>query len=569
MVTRLPPSPNNLQNRQELTLHLATLQEMCSPTHRKLTEALTRLHGEDRLPDCLDNELRAHIATVITATKDTYASSRQLAEAYTAALQRNDSHRRYDPIFKAALRREEQHDFAGALELFRQLEKVDEVGPEMRAVFRDHVTRNATICKLMDELQNATDSGDFATAHQQMRALGLLFPDVPFETLVRLPLRIETQPPGATVRCNGTVIDKSPCTIAYVPAEPNGIEITLHGFATYKASIDAVTGGVLHLRLHYLPQRAITHKNTIHTAPTADESGRTYLVDRSGVVTAIRSDSGEQLWSFRSGDLSGLLSQVFRYQELAVVASLDGDLRALSIEDGTVAWSIPDLPSEAPAVQAGQHLLLATTDNRLCRVNLDTRAIKAIPIPGQSPATLATDGIHVFSATRESVTAHTVQNLKRAWQLDLEKVGERYLAVADEVLVIVDDLGNIACHETRSGRRLWHRRENDLIPGRPVVDNDAVLLASPQKIMRLGLAEGRTRREIPMLEGRWRDLPIRIGRRLLATPADNDILVLDGASGKVLYAIEGGNRDTVILPWQQGALVALPDRRLHFYPSLR
>ena len=43
--------------------------------------------------------------------------------------------------------------------------------------------------------------------------------DIPFDKIVKLPLRVETRPPGAVVTVNGVERGRSPLLLSHVPAE--------------------------------------------------------------------------------------------------------------------------------------------------------------------------------------------------------------------------------------------------------------------------------------------------------------------------------------------------------------
>ena len=123
------------------------------------------------------------------------------------------------------------------------------------------------------------------------------------------------------------------------------------------------------------PQSSFEHTNAVDVAPTRDNRGRMFLVDRGGNVTAFATDTGDSVWSYQTEDLSGLLSKAFLHREHIVFASLDGDLRALNAKTGSVAWSMPALPTEVAPVKFDKFLAIATTDNRLCVVDLDSRSL--------------------------------------------------------------------------------------------------------------------------------------------------------------------------------------------------
>ncbi|MCA8976343.1 MAG: PQQ-binding-like beta-propeller repeat protein, partial [Planctomycetes bacterium] len=569
MTTKLPEPPNDLLDRRQLVSALSDLQRLCPPELRNLVEQFAAALASDILPDYLSEEMRERIRNVISETRDTFARGQTLAEAYTVALQRNDSQREFDPVFKEALRREAAHDFKGSLELFRQLEKVQGADPDLRAMFRDHVTRNATIAKLMDELGKATAGGDFQAARQQLSALELSFPDIPFQQIVLLPLRIESQPAGAVLSCNGKLVGRTPCTIACIPAARNRLSVAAEGFLNLESEVRWGDDGVQLLRLQLPPEITIEHDTVVDAAPVVDADDITYIVDRAGCVTARGTIDGDAIWSYRSGDLSGLLSRVMRHGTLAVFSSLDGELRALDSRSGKCLWTLPGLPTQVAPIQAGDQVILATTDDRLCGVDLGTRKVRTFELGGSRKACLATAPGLVIAATATTAVACSLADFTAKWRIELPRVGERTVAVDGDTVVIVDDEGHVQCLDLATGVQRWQQDEPALILTPPMLAHDAVVLVARHNVLRLSLADGRRLHEEPIVDGECIGNPLRVGNRILVPTENGEVQVLDLATGRGLYCLPGGKRATTLLPWRDGVVIALPDHKLHFFSSLR
>src|SRR5690606_17955172 len=104
--------------------------------------------------------------------------------------------------------------------------------------------------------------------------------------------------------------------------------------------------GQWHPVLTLLPRTQFEAAAAIDVPATVDSDGRRFFVDRAGVVTARQNGNEQPLWKWTSGDLSGLLSQPVVYQDMLLVGSIDGDLRALSRSSGEVLFRIEGLPTE-------------------------------------------------------------------------------------------------------------------------------------------------------------------------------------------------------------------------------
>lgn len=570
MTNRLPLPPAQVPDRKNLTANLADLQAMCRPALARFVADLSAMHAAGALPDYLPAAIRERTAAVLLATGALFQQADELARAYTEALQRSNTERRLDPLFKRAVQLEEEYDFAGALEIYRQLEREPAGNADLRAHFRDQVARNATICRLMGALDRATATGDFAAAQQQFRALRLAFPEVPFDRLVRLPLRVESLPAGASVVCNGAEVGHTPCTLAFRPADENALTVALAGFRTERATITGDQTGLLRSILLLEPAATRKHDNLVDAPVLAIDDGNLVVVDRGGSVALIDA-RGESRWTFRSGDLSGLLTRPHLHGDHVLVGSLDGDLRALDRRTGSVVWSLPDLPTEVGPVLVGDQLLVATTGRQLVAVDLRSRAVAAQQAqPDDVRGNLLAAGrLVVATGANGRVAAYSLPGLEPAWQVAMAGFGEVSAALAQGAVVVAGDHGDVAALDLATGAVRWHRRADVETLGAPVVDEQTVLLATPQRILRFALADGKDRPGLSQGEASWADAPVRTATRILAPSRDGTIHVFDLQTGNPLYRIEGSKRGAKVLPHGKRVVVALPDRRVLFFDDLR
>jgi tetratricopeptide (TPR) repeat protein len=571
MASRLPVDPIRVVDRKGLVSNLADLQTICRPPLLRTVEELERLLASSGMPEFVPEATRAHIAEVVPMHHDIFARAAALTRAYTDALQRNQTERRLDPLFKQAVQLEDKYDFAAALEIYRELESEPSGEASLRAHFRDQIARNATICRLLEALSKATERGDFPAAQQQFRALTLGFPEIPFATIARLPLRIESLPTGANVECNGMVIGQSPCTLAYLPADENAITVTMPGFQAERTVIRGDQIGLFHTSLQLLPTFERKHENLVEQPPLAEDPEQTIFVDRGGCVVAVDRGDGHTLWTFRSGDLSGLLSRPFAHADEVVVGSLDGELRALDRATGAPRWSLPDLPTEAGMVRTGDYLLLATTNHKLVAVDLSKHAVAAsVVLPAAGRGAVQVHGSTVMCATEDGrMLAYSLPQLEPLWQRKLDGWGDLTSVCGEEALFVADERGHLGALDFASGEVRWQRARDTETFGAPIVNGSSILVASPQQILRCATADGAEQPGIPMSEEPWSEPPTRIGSRLLAPARDGSIHVIDLATSNPLYRIEGGKRGARALPIGDTVVVAMPDRRLLFFPPLR
>lgn len=570
MVSRLPSDPMRVLDRKGLVANLADLQTVCRPALLRTFEALDKALATNTLPTFLSETTRTRLAETLPAHREIFQKAAELSRAYTEALQRNQTERRLDPLFKQAVKLEEDHDFAGALALYRDLEREPTGDANLRTHFRDRIARNATICKLMEALAAATERGDFPAAQQQYRALVLGFPEIPFATIARLPLRVESLPIGAVVECNGKEIGRTPCTLSYLPADENKVTVSMLGFVPEKAAIQGDQTGYLRAELLLQPTFELKHDNLVEQPPLADAE-QTILVDRGGCVVALDPIDGHALWTFRSGDLSGLLTRPYAHDEEVVVGSLDGELRALDRATGAPRWSLPDLPTETGMARTGDYLIVATTTRKLVAVDLTKHTIAvAATLPTGVRGSVQVRGSTVLCTTDDSrVLAFSLPNLQPLWQRDLPGWGELSSTCGEQSLFVADERGHLAALEVDTGNVTWQQAREGETFGAPILDGEAVLVGSPQEIRRFAALDGVERPGIRQTEEAWSEAPTKVGQRLFCPTRDGSIRVVDLATSVPLYRIEGGKRGVRVLALGDHAVTAMPDRRLLFYRQLR
>lgn len=566
---RLPPPPDLMFDRRRLQTNLADLQTICPPSLLVALDELATMNDEGSMPELLAGSLKERATKLLPEAKGPFARAKALMRTYEQALARDEVQRDLDPVFKAAVERERAYDFAGALELYRQLERQSAIEGDLRAHFRDRVSRNATIVKLTEALRTATDGGDFATAQQQLRALQRAFPDVPFDRLVRLPLRIESLPDGATVHCNGREIGRTPMVLSRVPAEPLSLSLSAPGFAEAAANIVGDEPGVWIGHLLLGPDVAWKQGGMSEVAPTV-YGDRLLVVDRAGNVVARRLADGTAAWTFRANDLSGLLTRPVVSGDQVLFGSLDGELRALDAATGSLRWSLPDLPTEIDPVLHHQRLLLATTGGKLCVIDLETSAVTQsldLPQAAHGPLVVAGNTL-VVTGEGGKVQAFTLPGLKPLWQRDVpDQVDPTTVAVRSQ-LVVADDRGHVAGLDLATGNVRWQQSLNVEILGGPLCVGSDVLLTSSGRILRFDALSGRELQHVGRIEHDWAGAAVLAGTRLVAPLRNGGLQVFDATGGTPLYRVAATRRARVLVDGER-LMVVDSDHAVRVYHRLR
>ncbi len=570
MVHGMPPEPSSLFDRRDLEQRCADLASICPPKLIHAFQELHRLNSDKALPEFLAEGMRARVDKLASESLPSFARAAELTAAYAEALQRNEHQRRLDPLFKAAVEREAANDFRGALDLYRTLESEPASDDQLRAHFRDQVARYTKICQMMDVVDNATRAGDFAEAQKGYRALRVAFEKVPFDRLVRLPIRIESRPAGGVITCNGKELGPAPMTLSYLPAEESRIRVSLDGFRAAEAIVTGDSRGAWIGHLVAEPTRSFVFDARVEVPPAVDRSGRLVFVDRAGVVRSIDASSGETRWEFRSGDLSGLLGRPHVWENLVLVTSLDGELRALDADRGEPAWTRPDYASDVAPAMVDKFLLVATTDRVLHAVDVAARAEIRAPLDDAAhDQVLAHGRIVIVGGDRGLVSAFVLPDLAPAWKTRLADVVQPGLAVGEGVVVAIDDAGHVHCIDLATGSVRWSKELDVETLGRPAIVQGAALVSTPDRIVRFDLATGAEREAIARLDDAWAGGPILIGGRIAVPVGNGSVQILDAERREFLFRLDGSGREGGLLTAAGRLFVVHADRRIAMFSALR
>jgi outer membrane protein assembly factor BamB/tetratricopeptide (TPR) repeat protein len=566
---RLPPMPSNLLDRRDLLAHQADLWTTCPPAQLKLFWQLSNLVTAGIMPACVDDERRARIEKLVADGRQGFARVRDLAAGYATALDRNDQQRRLDPLFKEAVEREAKLDFAGALTLYRDLAAQEAGEASLRSHFRDKVKRNATIVEGMTNLRTATAAGDFKAAQQLLTELATQFPDIPFDRMVELPLLVTSQPSGATVLRDGKDVGKTPLLLTRQPATPVPLELRLTGFVPVQNTIVGTEFGTWHAGLALPPDLQWQHASAIEVAPAVDGRGRLFVVDRSGAVVAYDAKAERPLWTHRTDDLSGLLTRPLLHGDLVLVASLDGDLRALRATDGSLAWSLPGLPTETAPVLIDGLLALLTTDQRLRVLDLAGRRQTSVELPEAVHTPLLTHGSTlVVIGERGRIRAFALPDLALSWQRDLPNATNPVGCHGSAAIAIGDESGRLFGLELATGELRWQLDLGSELLGPPTIVGDQQLWTTEQRIVRIDPARGVELGAIEQNGQDWTGSARAFGNRLIVPQRDGQLQVLAAGDGELLYRIEGQKRSRALVDSDRLFLVG-SDHAVRMFRALR
>lgn len=570
--SELPPPPGPIPERKELEEALKWLRARVAPERLLQAQNLVRLVDGQGLPEWLHPDLPKKLGQTARAALPLIQQGlerlRQIDEVYS----RGSADLTLAPVYEDARRFEKELEFAQALACYRRL-KQEHSDPKMRAHFSDQVERYVQIVQFLDTIAAAEKAADFATAQSQYRALRLCHPDIPFDRMVRLPLVIETRPAGANVLWNGKEVGKTPLHLSFQPGIPGTVSLRLPGFADEQTEIRGDATGSIKSLLARVPDWEADIGAPVEQSASADGSSRIFLVDRAGVVTALDSAAGGQVWQWPSHDLSGLLQPPMRFARLVLVASLDGTARAIDIDTGVPTWLQDGLATDVAPVLCGPVLAVATTDKRVVLIDaLKGRRHAAVPLPDRAATDLVSvNDLCLVVCQDGTALCVNATSGREAWRHSLGRSTAWRACTLGHHFILLGDNGAMQAIDSRSGHSLWSKTIEGQVEAGPVSNGRDLCVVLSNRVLLIDPASGNIRTQSPGDNEAWAGNPVLLKNRIAVPQRDGSWRVLSTETLDVLFQLRGPKRLSITgTAWRDsGLMIGTQDRKLVFFRALQ
>lgn len=447
--------------------------------------------------------------------------------------------RRLHPLVIQAREHEANHRFKEAAAIYSQLVREHAREDDLRADFRRRAAHAEQLAQGIAAIGEATRRGDSETGWRVLRELESQFPDLPLARLVRVPLSIESRPPGAQVLIGNQVVGKTPLVVAYEPNQTTTIHVDLDGYEREVLHVRGNERGTLKATLTRRPDWSHTAPGAITQSATITDGNLAVCVDRTGQVFGLRLSSGELAWQVTTDDLSGLLMQPAVIDKTVFIASVDGTLRALHASSGKPRWSRNDLATETAPVVVDGTLFLATREGRVHAINPENGSTIFTAKLGAAPTgTLACDGRVIVAVTSGGdLVALDSRDGGERWRRALGKVSPGEPALADNLALVASEEGIVYAFDLADGKPRWSTRLADLTANAPVAFGASLFIAGNDQLHRLNLRSGKVDKSVPIGE------PIttlaRSNNRILVGTARGSVLCVTPDTGEPTHRMRG------------------------------
>ncbi len=409
-------------------------------------------------------------------------------------------------------------DQAGESEDFRWAEEnqIDEQLMDLRG-------RMSTAMAADRRARQKLEQGDWQGARALWLELRSEYGDTETARQVKLPVRVESQPTGATLRMNGVAMTvegpagaepmRTPTVLLLEPEKLVRIELELDGFETESLEVRAAQRELVSSVLTAVPLEVIEFEDRVSGSvslrrgmlaaglrggqiglaatdgemprrrfeielPGLDELDHAVAFTTSSALFLTRErrfrahslNDGRLIWEYRFD------SESFAYTPLivgrrAILVSREGSVYAFDTQQGGrgPSWQLhlAEAPS-GPPTSDGRHLRVGLVDGRVVVVNLvDGQVVRRLRAPdtGLTTSVEHVPGAMVFGTSDGQVVAVHDESPRRLWEFalpdDVRAVG---LSVSEDSVTVVGTDGRVL----RLGLRTGAQEAVLELPGQPV-----------------------------------------------------------------------------------------------------
>jgi outer membrane protein assembly factor BamB/tetratricopeptide (TPR) repeat protein len=319
----------------------------------------------------------------------------------------------------------------------------------------------------------------------------------------RLPLMIESRPPGAAVYADGTPLTVrkgdaevpvvTPGLVACVPGGPSRFELRHEGFEPRKVEVDPLGPDHVSFVLTVVPDAVFKFSQPALHAPGL--GGQHLAVGlRGGQVAILPPGNNAQPFSIKLPGLTEPLGVPTIAGGKVVFRTNEGGILCHDVDDGRLAWhlELPSAPTHDPLVRNGR-LYYADGEGRLnCRSVEDGALLWEREVgPVSGPPSVA--GRHVVVGTTSGSVVFLDATDGRARHSQPFPNGiTTVIRIVGDVLVFGTGDANLVAVQSQDGRVLWRTTAGRVLRGEEIaVTDSAVVAVGPdQQLMRIRLNDG-------------------------------------------------------------------------------
>ncbi len=343
----------------------------------------------------------------------------------------------------------------------------------------------------------AFENGDYATAHKFSRSIVLDGTSSPTAEHVRIPVYVETIPPGAEVLVAGEIVGNTPLALRFMPkSKIPSVEIRKLGYESRNLDeleideqpFNPLTTASLRIELPKSIEWSFDSHGPIEGFPVAAD-GRVFFGNRSGSVYALKLDSRQEVWRFEVDFRMDVTGGINTWNQLIYFGSANGYLYVLNATNGQLLQKVgasrnmlpvKEAPSRVNAegvtfVNCGGKTLsaikLTTGKFAWPSVSTQRRQFVGTPMLRESSCIVITssgEAVEFSQQTGKRLVTHSVTSAPVS--LSGAMVGQR--------LIVCDGAHKVVVYDVEKRSTKWTFDCGAKITAPPTVDADYVVVAT-------------------------------------------------------------------------------------------
>lgn len=330
----------------------------------------------------------------------------------------------------------------------------------------------ASARQLFAEAQQLLEGGRIEEAWNKLRSVLDLYPETAVAEQVRLPLRVETDPPGKQLHVNGILHGRTPFVLRYLPSEQAlELEVREGEHVLWRGELDPAVYNEVFADLKRSPAWTVATDGPVRTRPVFYR-GAVYFVSLDGKLYGVRLEDQQPAFQapLREGaadPLGEATSAPVLSGGLLCVSTLDGNALTFDLEGRERAGRarLSEQPVLAgPALLPTGSVVFASYAGEVSIFSPErSRLLKTVPLFANrvlADVVAAGDAVYVAS-TDNRLLALRIDESQPALQVAVEwqhTAGDDLLvapAVYESRLLVGDEAGTLVCLERSSGALKW------------------------------------------------------------------------------------------------------------------
>jgi len=190
---------------------------------------------------------------------------------------------------------------------------------------------------LLKEAKAHEEAGRIEEAHAVYTQISAEFYELPGARSVLFPIRITSNPPGASLDVNGTPSGKTPLVLHATKGQELLLSLSRTGCQSTQEKIIGGSSWKHHISMDRRPIGEMRLSGSIQQ-PLVAADGRLFFPARDGFLYAISMEKKEVAWQRRVGQFGDLVSEMGTTSGEMILGTVGGELQVISRDNGKSRW---------------------------------------------------------------------------------------------------------------------------------------------------------------------------------------------------------------------------------------